>query len=623
MNTNENEKTVNSVFDIIGKSVALVSIRTRRLIIFSAISLSALRVIDIIGLGLIFPIIGILSDKRDSITQFAGKDITTLLSQFSNNEIALYLAVGLFSLIVLKGVLSIGATYWFGKAFFADEAQCTGRLYQDYLNASIKFHGNHNAAELLRNLKNTMPSWYGQVIRPLGGVVADIFLAFSIAILLLFANPLAGIVGLGILITGAAGYWIVASGPVRFIAIEAHSVATAYNKTLLESLGSITDIKTLNSYSFFSDRFNSAVSRIVRAAYLYQVFQQIPQNILEITATAAILGFIIIATAGLVEGDMISFIALFVASIVRLMPTSQRLVVTLNQMRGAGAAFEQVMKDVETFGPWFINGNRSKLLGPTASTIDQSSDSFFDGIELKNICYNYDGAPGVTNINLKISKGSSIGIIGPSGAGKSTLARILLGLIEPQSGQFILNGQPRPGQESAIHRSIGYVPQDIHLLDDTLCRNIAFGLRDDEIDQDRVKMTISQSQLEEFVKALPNGWNTYVGERGVRLSGGQRQRIAIARALYHNPNTLILDEATSALDVETERKISTTLDCLNQEKTLIIIAHRLSTVQNCTQLVFLKEGKILAKDTYDELQKTCPDFRQWVTYITPTLKVNS
>jgi ATP-binding cassette subfamily C protein len=228
-----------------------------------------------------------------------------------------------------------------------------------------------------------------------------------------------------------------------------------------------------------------------------------------------------------------------------------------------------------------------------------------------DVSFQYEDAPApaLDHVSFTIQRGQSIGIVGPTGAGKSTLVDVLLGLLVPTSGRVLVDGQPLDGRERAWQRQIGYVSQDVYLLDDTLRRNIAFGIPDGAIDEGRLARAVSQARLDEVVTGLPSKLETVIGENGVRLSGGQRQRVAIARALYHDPPVLVFDEATAALDSQTEREVTEAIAAVHGTRTVIAIAHRLSTVKNCDQLIYLRDGKLAGIGTYQELLRD-PGFRQ-------------
>jgi ABC-type multidrug transport system fused ATPase/permease subunit len=234
---------------------------------------------------------------------------------------------------------------------------------------------------------------------------------------------------------------------------------------------------------------------------------------------------------------------------------------------------------------------------------------FSDLIEVSDLTFQYEAAlsPALNNVSLTVKRGEAVGLVGPSGSGKSTLVDILLGLLEPTSGRVLVDGDVIHDNLRGWQDQIGYVPQSIFLTDDTLRRNVAFGLPKNEIDEVAVEAAIRLAQLEDFVASLPDGLDTIVGERGVRLSGGQRQRIGIARALYHNPDVLVLDEATSSLDTETEHGVMQAVQALQGEKTVIIVAHRLSTVEYCNRLYRLENARIVDEGTFSEVTSRTED----------------
>jgi ABC-type multidrug transport system fused ATPase/permease subunit len=248
--------------------------------------------------------------------------------------------------------------------------------------------------------------------------------------------------------------------------------------------------------------------------------------------------------------------------------------------------------------------------GPPPSGLEVAPLPFAREIRIEDVTYTYPrgSAPVLNNISLTIPRGSSIAIVGPSGGGKSTLVDILLGLLPPDAGRVRVDGVDTATSVRAWQRNLGYVPQSPYLLDDTLAKNIAFGVPDAEIDKQAVIEAVRMAQLNDLVASLPNGLDTEIGERGVRLSGGQRQRIVIARALYRQPTVLVFDEATSELDNLTELEIAAEIDALSGEKTIVVIAHRMTSVRNCDVIVFLVEGRVADMGTYDELLERNPEF---------------
>jgi len=293
-------------------------------------------------------------------------------------------------------------------------------------------------------------------------------------------------------------------------------------------------------------------------------------------------------------GTIVPALTLLALVALRLIPSVNRIANAVLSIRWGVPALDAVHADIELLESAESSERRSPKL----------SDDFQREIEFVGVSYRYPGAAkeSLRDVTLKIRKGSSVGLVGPSGAGKTTAVDVLLGLLEPASGQVLVDGRDIWEDIVAWRRQIGYIPQHVYLSDDSIRRNIAFGVPDEEIDTPSLLAAVEAAQLSDLVGSLPKGLDTLVGERGIRLSGGQRQRIGIARALYRNPPVLVMDEATSALDHETEQEIVKALEFLRGTRTMIIIAHRLTTVANCDELVVLRDGELSTRGRYDDLQ---------------------
>jgi ABC-type multidrug transport system fused ATPase/permease subunit len=286
---------------------------------------------------------------------------------------------------------------------------------------------------------------------------------------------------------------------------------------------------------------------------------------------------------------IIPTVGLFAATSFKVLPSINKLVSSKQTLKVSRSTIETIHYDLELTIP----------VSPT-----RSNEHFqFENVDVKNLDFKYEQSENMvlSNINLKIVSGEAVGFVGQSGSGKSTLIDIMLGLLGPQSGSVLINGQSIEDVKQSWQKQIGYIPQAIFLMDESLRRNIAIGIADNEIDEAAIREALKSAQLEDFVASLPEGLDTVVGERGVRLSGGQRQRIGIARALYHRPSVLVLDEATSSLDTETEHGVMQAVQALQGDKTVIIVAHRLSTVEYCDRLYRLDAGRIVDEGTFDEV----------------------
>jgi ATP-binding cassette subfamily C protein len=275
-----------------------------------------------------------------------------------------------------------------------------------------------------------------------------------------------------------------------------------------------------------------------------------------------------------------------------VVPSANRIMLNAGNWRTGRAFAQSAIADFRALGRTSV---RPAGIEPVMS--------FADALVCEDVSFSYEAGatPAIRHVYLRLNAGESLGIVGTTGSGKSTLIALLLGLLQPTSGRILIDGGPLIGFERAWQRLIGYVPQDPYLLDDTLRRNVAFGVADAAIDDQRVARACTLAQLDDFIRQLPQGMDTMLGEDGARLSGGQRQRVAIARALYNDPAILVFDEATAALDNQTEREVTKAIATLHGSRTLMVIAHRLSTVQGCDRLIFLQDGRVAAAGTYDEL----------------------
>jgi len=318
--------------------------------------------------------------------------------------------------------------------------------------------------------------------------------------------------------------------------------------------------------------------------------QAIPRLWLEVMAMAGLAGLVAIMLATGKDIDrIIPTIGLFAATSFKVLPSINKLVNSRQTLKVSRSTIETIHHDL--------------ALPIKMHLVNQHSMFQFENVVVDQLDFKYEQSENLvlSNINIKILSGEAVGFVGQSGSGKSTLIDIMLGLLEPQSGSVLINDQTIKNVKQSWQKQIGYIPQTIFLMDDSLRRNIAIGIADGEIDEAAIQDALKSAQIEDFVASLPEGLDTVVGERGVRLSGGQRQRIGIARALYHRPSVLVLDEATSSLDTETEKGVMQAVQALQGDKTVIIVAHRLSTVEYCDRLYRLDAGRIVDEGTFDEV----------------------
>ena len=361
-------------------------------------------------------------------------------------------------------------------------------------------------------------------------------------------------------------------------------------RTIQQSLGAIKDLQVLNREDWFILEHNK--HQVSDQSLLRKIItvQSMPRLWLEVMAIGGLTGLVgVMLSAGNEPKEIVPVVGLFAATAFRVLPSVNKVVGSRQLLKVSRNAIETIYSDLQL-----------PLLNKTGLNNETLA---FETLQVENLTFTYEGIAEsvLNNVNVHIDRGEAVGFVGQSGSGKSTLIDIMLGLLEPLSGSVLINGQTIENVKQSWQKQIGYIPQTIFLMDDSLRRNIAIGIADNEIDELAIVEALKSAQLEEFVASLPEGLDTVVGERGVRLSGGQRQRIGIARALYHRPSVLVLDEATSSLDTETEHGVMQAVQALQGDKTVIIVAHRLSTVEYCDRLYRLDAGRIVDEGTFDEV----------------------
>ena len=458
-----------------------------------------------------------------------------------------------------------------------------------YLNR-IHFTYQKNSAELIRNIIGEV-GLLSTVLQSILMILTEGMVFLGLLALLMFIQPqgallvitIFGIVGFGFY--GALRNHILRWGELR----QKHEGLRLLH--LQQALGGLKDIKILGREQEFIKNFNLHNSSSAHVNKMQMTFMAIPRFLLELLAILSLVALVVLMIKnGTTMGELVPVLGVFAASAFRLMPSVNRLLNAYQNLRYSMPVVETIYSELKYTKCSDLSENQAGL-------------HFFNKINLKNINYSYPGSDdlALVNISMEIPHGSTVGIIGPSGAGKSTLVDVILGLLIPQNGEVVADEVDIKKNMRAWQNKIGYVPQSIYLTDDTLERNITLGLPQEQIDNEKIKNAVESAQLKSFVENCADGLNTIVGERGVRISGGQKQRIGIARALYHDPEVLILDEATSSLDTSTEADVMRAVTKLHGKKTIIIIAHRLSTVKDCDYLYKLDDGRVINQGYPEDL----------------------
>jgi len=543
-------------------------------------------ILEMLSLALVIPVVGvILGDKRqsydwlpDSIEDMRYQTFTVLL---------LSLLVLAF---LMKNLFMIASGYYQTRSQLSLGNRTTQRLFETYMSQPYEFHLTHSSAVLLRNISE----YAGAVQFFLGPaliLLSDILTGIGFLTILLIVQPGSTLL-VGFVFGGAS--WLVlrvTRRRVRAWGEERVKYRASINEALIAGFGGVKEIKLFGRDDQVLNSHRNSVYAVSRTVYLFNVIQSLPRALFEVLAVVSVALAIIVSKLGNQNSDDATLIiALFGVVAFRMLPSMNRIVLALQQMSLTRAGLTGAVDDLA-------------LGRGTREDSSRGLPETFNRLEISNLKYRYPNvAEHVIDIEqLRIDKSEAIGVVGTSGSGKSTFVDLIIGILQPESGDITVNGKTIYGSRRQWQDQIGYVPQHVYLMNTTIRRNVAFGLPEKHIDNGQVERALRQANLLDFVQSLPQGWETEVGERGVRLSGGQRQRLGIARALYGSPQVIVLDEATSALDEFSEREIVESFREIAKDHTLIVVAHRTSTLRYCSRLIRLEGGRIVQEGSFEEV----------------------
>lgn len=565
----------------------------------------AAAVMEVVGISMIPAFVAIVADPEMVMRIDWLQPLFAALQITSDQDLLLWGAVALLGIFIIKSIYIITFNYFEAHFIFRRRYTVSHRLMRAYMQAPYVFHLQRNTAELLRNISHEVEVFINNVVSTLLKMTRESVMTLAILIFLFVMEPLITILVISLSVLGAGTFILLNKKKMKEFGQEEQVRRAMMIKALNQGLGGIKDARVLNREEEFIEKFRIETYRSTTLKAYIRFIQQVPRPIVE---TTAVLGMLLVAVL-LIWQDrsmaaIIPTLTLFAMATVRLMPSIQQIVSIYTNLRYNIVSLEPIYKDLKELEGYNTAFNEDRKKKETLT--------FEYEIELINLSYHYPNSTekALDSLSLNIKKGEAVAFVGSSGAGKTTIVDIILGLLKPDQGQICVDGINIADNLSAWQSNVGYIPQSIYLADETLRANVAFGLPEGEIDDDRVMDAIRLAQLETMVKRLPKGLDTVVGELGTRLSGGQRQRLGIARALYHKPNVLVMDEATSALDNITEKQIIHAIESLKENHTLIMIAHRLTTVKNCDKLYFMENGTIVQEGTYSDLVDSNVKFRE-------------
>lgn len=541
--------------------------------------------LELAGVSVILPFVNAIISP-ESVLSSKGMNMVYSALGFSDiNGFIIFLALFIIFVYVLKN-LFLAYMYDVQYRFnYDNQRELSTMMMRRYISQPYSYHLVNGSEKMIQHITKDIDMFMAAVSGAMF-LATELFVCIAI-ITYLFIKDKSITLGLMFVMLAFVGiYFIFIKGRVKTYGIEVRKDNEKINKTIIESFGGIKEIKILERENYFIEKYDDSYAQFAEAQRKYQLLSVVPRPIMEAVCISGMLSVVALKMArGVSMAYFIPTLSLFVVAAFRMLPSFSRISSYMSQVIFNKAAVDFVYNDLKTI---------SAL--PISNSEDNKIDDiiFNDKITVENVSFSYarNLKDVLDSVNMEIHKNESVGLIGPSGQGKTTLADLLLGLLMPTAGSIKVDGNSISGKMNLWHSKVGYIPQTIFLSDDTIKNNIAFGVKEEDINDEKIWEALKEAQLIDFISELEDGINTYVGERGVRLSGGQRQRIGIARALYNKPDILVLDEATSALDNDTEIAVMDAINNLMGNKTLIIIAHRLSTIKNCDSVYQVNEGKI-------------------------------
>lgn len=562
------------------KILVLLSEKEKKQSILLILSMGLTGLLEFCGIGLVIPLINLLSidDIKD-----ANPLIVRIYEMLGFPEKVNFIAIFFLLLILvfaLKNFLLI-SFYWFQTKFAIDvNKRISQKLYGDYLSQPYNFHLNKNTAEIIRNTTTEVFEFSYRVLMTSFILISEVIVIIFISICLFWIKPLATLSIFGILLLIVTCFY---SSIKNKLGLWGKSRQVQEGLRLLhlqQAFGAVKEVKMHNAESHFQNAYEKSNTQLAKEWAKIIFFSHVPRYFVEFIAiTLLVIYAIFLLLLGYENTFLISTFGLFTAAAFRLIPSANRCISSVQTLKVGIASLDLISNEFNNLKKESTNSKNYKLFSTTLK----------NKIRVNNLAYKHPNTNTkiISNLSFEILKGESIGIIGESGVGKSTLIDLLLGLHKPLTGEILVDDTDIANIIHSWRSVIGYVPQSVYIMDCSLRENIAFGLPKNEINDEKIWKVLREATLDTFAESLSEGLDTLMGERGARISGGQCQRIGISRALYRNPDILIFDEATSALDNKTETEFMETVYNLMREKTVIIVAHRLSTIKHCGKILHL------------------------------------
>ena len=576
------------------KVMKLLDARQKRQMVGIVIMMLIGGVLESMGIALIAPVMQVVVDPEQIQKSKALSFIYNLFNFTSPTQLAALIMVMLILVFVVKNVFLYFMNVVQLRFVYTNQFATSRRMMINFMQRPYEYYLNADTSVIQRNITSDVNNMYGLILSSLQLISEIIVFICLVAILISQdAEMTITIAALLVVVLLVIKYFI---KPVMTKAgQENQDYYSGLYKWIDESVTGIKEIKIANKENYFINGYADCGAGYVNAVQKYNLYNSTPRLLIETIAIAGMVGYMLVVMArGTSLTQLLPQLTVLAAAAARLLPSANRI--------------NNYLTSIAYFEPFLMNVSDNLQMEIHDGSISYNSDDYrkkkeveklpvLKSINLDKISYKYPGTDKLIldNADMEIPVGKSVGIVGTSGTGKTTIVDVMLGLLKPVSGHIYADGVDVMEHYPQWLKNIGYIPQTIFMIDSTIRKNVAFGYADDEIDDNKVWQALKEASLDEFVRSLPEGLDTKIGERGIRLSGGQRQRIGIARALFEDPEVLVLDEATSALDNETEAAIMDSINRLHGRKTLVIIAHRLQTIEKCDMVYSINDGKAVIK----------------------------
>ena len=548
---------------------------------------------DFLSISLILPFVNVLISAGSMQDSWWYSLITGILHTSSTTSVLLFLTLLMIAVYIVKNLFILLVMTVRIRFIGTSKIKMGTRMMHCYMHKPYTFHLQRNTSEIIRNINGDVNGAF-TVISSIFSLISDILIVAALTVYLFAVDYVMTLGIMAALAVCSCVYFLFVRKKVRTTGQESRKITARMYKAIQQAMGGIKEVKVMGREKFFSDVYAEAGTESVRLNCRYNVINAIPARLIETLCMCTILGIIAVKIAcGEDLSTVVPSLSAFAIAAIRLLPRANSINSCINTITYNMPSLEALYDDL-------IESDREEL--ERQKTIEEKKrrhKAVKPGNErhifARNLTYTYPNKqePVLKDISLTIRDGETVGIIGATGAGKTTLVDLLLGLLKPDSGSVCYGAMDIYEDYAQWQKHIGYIPQNIYLVDDTIRNNVALGVEEEKIDEDAVWQALENAQLADFIRSLENGLDTVIGERGVRISGGQRQRIGIARALYYDPEILFFDEATSSLDNETEAAVMESINALGSRKTMIIVAHRLTTLRGCDHIYKVEGGNIV------------------------------